>query len=373
MNFKSIFISVHTVEGFSGPFEALLDELISRKVASLEVIEFPLLNNFQNTIRRRTWTDGILDNDDQKRTLLMPPLSYIRDAFLRPKRNPDLWISFDSLLGLRSTLGARNRVSVVWYVDYVPRESFGIRNWVYRKVERWCSAQIDLSIELSPVAKLARSESTGITPRNTMVIPMGVIKPMVAEHQLSRFRKRVVYLGALEERTTGGRLTDLIQALLAFDPEIHFDVIGSGPLKSSMYAELRESKQVTFHGYLSDDRVIEVLNECTIGLAPYSGSVDSFSRFADPGKVKMYLSAGLPIVISDVPAIAQEIGNRGAGLVLPADCSNADWVSAIIQLLQNDELLDSMRQEISSMAQELPWHLLVDRFLEAIHSIQNDC
>jgi len=52
---------------------------------------------------------------------------------------------------------------------------------------------------------------------------------------------------------------------------------------------------------------LQLLSSASIGLATYLESEESFTQFADPGKLKNYLAAGLPIVMTRVPYNADSL------------------------------------------------------------------
>jgi glycosyltransferase involved in cell wall biosynthesis len=65
--------------------------------------------------------------------------------------------------------------------------------------------------------------------------------------------------------------------------------------------------------------VERLLAEASLGVAPYRPSDSSFTRFADPGKLKAYLAAGLPIVLTDVPPNAEELALEAGAEIVPYD------------------------------------------------------
>ena len=66
-------------------------------------------------------------------------------------------------------------------------------------------------------------------------------------------------------------------------------------------------------------RVEELLAEASIAAAPSDPSETTFTRFADPGKLKSYLAAGLPIVLTDVPPNARELADEAGAELVPYD------------------------------------------------------
>jgi glycosyltransferase involved in cell wall biosynthesis len=107
----------------------------------------------------------------------------------------------------------------------------------------------------------------------------------------------------------------LLEALVRLE-NVGADVIGSGPLEEALRRQAEElglGDSVRFHGFVPDHRDVErLLADAAIGVAPYRPDAYTFTRYADPGKLKAYLAAGLPIVLTDVPpnapALAREAG-----------------------------------------------------------------
>jgi glycosyltransferase involved in cell wall biosynthesis len=89
---------------------------------------------------------------------------------------------------------------------------------------------------------------------------------------------------------------------------------------------------IRFHGFVEDHRQVEaILAECSVGIAPYLTDVGSFTQFADPGKLKAYLGAGLPIVVTPVPPIAKELAESGAALIVESSPESvADGIEAVL-------------------------------------------
>jgi glycosyltransferase involved in cell wall biosynthesis len=163
-------------------------------------------------------------------------------------------------------------------------------------------------------------------------------------------RRRAVFLGHLVPRQGVGTF---LAALKLLD-DVEADVIGSGPLEQ----ELRERAPgtVTFHGYVGDHREVErLLSEASVAVAPYE---QSFTQFADPGKLKAYLAAGLPIVLTDVPPNAREL-EREAGAEIVAAGARA-LADAIARAHASPEQWQARRVAALAYAQRFDWNTLLD-------------
>ena len=130
--------------------------------------------------------------------------------------------------------------------------------------------------------------------------------------------RRVVFLGHLVERQGVSTLLAALAALRERGVEVSADVVGRGPLEQALRAEAAEfglDGSVTFHGFVPRHEDVErILAAASVGLAPYEAG--SFTQYADPGKLKSYLAAGLPIVTTEVPPNAQELERAGAAVLI---------------------------------------------------------
>ena len=174
--------------------------------------------------------------------------------------------------------------------------------------------------------------------------------------------RRVVFLGHLVARQGVATLLDALATL----GDVTADVIGSGPLE----AELREHASragvdVTFHGYVADHRDVEhLLSRCSVAVAPYRRSGETFTRYADPGKLKSYVAAGLPIVLTDVPPNAGELARDGGAEVV--DDTPDALADAISRALASPEEWAARRAAALAYARRFDWNELLGDLFEKL-------
>jgi glycosyltransferase involved in cell wall biosynthesis len=143
------------------------------------------------------------------------------------------------------------------------------------------------------------------------------------------------------------------------------DIAGHGPQERelrAMVGRLGLGDAVTFHGFLSDHRDVEAfLARASVAAAPYEDTPDSFTRFADPSKLKSYLAAGLPIVLTPVPNNAAELADRGGAEVVPDDAEAI--AAAIARCLASPQEWTARRAAALSYARGFDWSTLLDAAL----------
>jgi glycosyltransferase involved in cell wall biosynthesis len=177
-------------------------------------------------------------------------------------------------------------------------------------------------------------------------------------------RRRVVFLGHLVARQG----VDLLLDALSLLKDVGADVIGSGPMDQALRCravELGLADAVRFRGFVPDHRDVEsMLAQASIAVAPYRPGAATFTSYADPGKLKAYLAAGLPIVMTDVPPNAQTLGEKaGAELVAYDARALADAIEAG---LANTERWRERRAAALSYVSRFDWEVLLRDLLRKL-------
>jgi glycosyltransferase involved in cell wall biosynthesis len=314
--------------GFAdGPAQALREYLVARG-ARVVAVSHPLTH--EQGVRHvvAEYRNGRLAKTRSVAFPLGPPLSYAADPFI-PIRLPavDLWFGFNPLACARGLvaqrLGQTERV-VLWSVDFVP-DRFGrgaLLTRIYDGLDRLCCTHTDVRVELSTAARDARNARHGLADSlvPTHVVPMGAWlarAPTVPDD--GHLRRRVVFLGHLVPRQGVTALLEAVALLQLRGNNVRLDIIGTGPEQAALEERARalSIEGVVFHGFVSDALDVErLLAGASIAVAPYESSEANFTRYADPGKLKAYLAAGLPIVLTDVPPNARELAREaGAEIV----------------------------------------------------------
>jgi glycosyltransferase involved in cell wall biosynthesis len=358
--------------GFAeGPAQALRDFLVGHG-AEVLTVSHPLTREQGTRHMIARYAGGEVD----QRVVdlpLRPPLSYALDPLvpLLPPR-VDVWFGFNPLACARGLLArrlGRAESSVLWSVDFVP-DRFGpgtVPTRVYDRLDLLCCTSADARVELSEAARDARNRRHGIASRSapTHVVPMGAWLDRVPTTSPDAYeRRRVVFLGHLVARQG----VDLLLDALSLLKDVGADVIGSGPMDQALRCravELGLADAVRFRGFVPDHRDVEsMLAQASIAVAPYRPGAATFTSYADPGKLKAYLAAGLPIVMTDVPPNAQTLGEKaGAELVAYDARALADAIEAG---LANTERWRERRAAALSYVSRFDWEVLLRDLLRKL-------
>ena len=354
--------------GFAdGPAQALRDYLVARDVRVVTIFH-PLTPEQGRRHRITVYDNGAQVREKSVRVPLKPPASFALDPFV-PLLPPhvDAWFGFNPLACARGLVARRQRRArrvVLWSVDFVP-DRFGsgtLPTRVYDRLDRLSCLRANARVELSETARRARDRRHDLPPGSApaFVVPMGAWIDRVPTTPRDGFlRRRLVFLGHLVERQGVGTL---LAALSTLD-DVAVDVIGTGPLEQELREQARRAAlDVTFHGYVADHRQVEqLLSRSSVAVAPYAQTAETFTRYADPGKLKAYLAAGLPVVLTDVPPNARELESEAGAEVVADD--PAALAAAITRALASPAAWQARRESALAYARRFDWNALLGNLL----------
>jgi glycosyltransferase involved in cell wall biosynthesis len=350
-----------------------LEDYLSARTRRLLLIAHPLYAGGGAAYLRR-YENGVLAETlarSGSRSLFRFGADLIRTvAWVRRSGRYDLFIAGDNLLALAGLWLRRRgivRRVILYSIDYVPqRFTNSLLNRLYHSVDRFAAGQADIIWNLSPAIEAARLLRDGPgRSAPSIIVPVGsqfqrirrTLKPS-APHQIA-------FLGHLLEKQGLQLVIEALPVIREEVPDVRLLVLGDGPFLPALRqlaARLGVDNLVEFAGYLADHREIEQrLAESAVGLAPYVPDPVSFTRFADPGKIKTYLACGLPVILTDVPPAASQIEQRGAGRVVRYDVK--DLAGAVIGYLADPPRLGQARAAAASLGAESDWsRIFADAF-----------
>ena len=116
-------------------------------------------------------------------------------------------------------------------------------------------------------------------------------------------------------------------------------------------------------GYIKDHKDVEkILSKSTVAVATYKPDPESFTYFADPGKIKNYLACGLPVFLTDVPSIAKKLEKEKCGII--CSYNEVDVGKKIINLLSDKKKLDLYSTNAKKFAKDFDWNIIFEKALK---------
>lgn len=359
-----------------GAEDALRDFLNDNKVNKLAYISHPFSYATPLNSKLILYKKG-----RQIKEMKAPPIKgpdllfYIKDLFFtiffmfRLKAKFDLYVGVDNLnafVGLvLKKLGLVRKV-IFYTIDYAPKRFDNkLLNKIYHLIDKVCCYKCDFVWNLSPVMAEERNKRGVLLKKSApqITVPMGAHFNKTRRLSFKEInRNTIVYMGHLRENQGVDFLISAFPEVLKVNSKARLLIVGTGHLESQLKKlalELGMGQYIEFTGMIESHTELEqLLATCAIGVAPYVPNPDSFTLFADPGKPKVYMATGLPVVITKVPQIAYEIERGKTGIAINYD--RKELVDAITLLLSDDHLYKEYRENAIRFASQYSWEKIFE-------------
>jgi glycosyltransferase involved in cell wall biosynthesis len=270
--------------------------------------------------------------------ILVPePLIYLKELFLTLKwiifsgKRFDTYIGMDGLCTffgmILRTLGICKRV-IYWNIDFVPLNRFkaGWKNFFYHKINSFSCKHADEFWDLSPRMAEGRKKYLGIGKKDYKsyrVVPYGVWVDRIKKIPYEKCEKNtLVFMGHLMPKQGVDMVISKIPNMVKRYPNFSFKIIGGGRYSGNLVKlakKMSVMKNCLFLGRINTKRMEREIAKSAVAIAPYLGLKDSYTFYADPGKVKTYLACGVPVLLTGLPWNAKEIQRNRCGLIIRDD------------------------------------------------------
>lgn len=228
--------------------------------------------------------------------------------------------------------------TIFWVWDYYPpiHESkvITLARKIYWYFDKWATTASDKVLFVNNRLISLRKQSGIVSKKSDdSVIPLGT-----EIFNISLIEKRSVvfgFIGVIKKSMGLGGVFSHAEQIIKYFPKAKFHIIGSGPDEEYFKKEAKALPlSVTFHGYLEEEAFNNVLKKCSIGVALYQPDPGNVSNFGDAGKVKRYLSLGIPVIITDVFEFSKEVQKNKAGIIVRYGNSK-DLIEATKKIMSN--------------------------------------
>ena len=312
-------------------------------------------------------------------------IRYIQDFFLtiywviKTPLEFDFYIGADNLNALAGiVLRYFEQVKrVIYYtIDYSPqRFENPILNKIYHFIERYCACRADLVWNISPRIQEGRLKN-GLNPRKAAeytIVPQGVWYSRIKRLPFGKIEKHtLVFMGHILEKQGIQYVLSAMPQIIKEIPDFKFLVIGSGEYLNELKNKVKElniEDYVEFTGYVENHRGVEnMIAKSALAIALYEKGDKGrdLAYYADPGKIKVYLGAGTPVLLTDVSFNAREIEKSKCGVIVGYDKNQV--ASAVVELMKDERKLKQYRENAANYAKQFDWNLIFEENLGKILS-----
>lgn len=181
--------------------------------------------------------------------------------------------------------------------------------------------------DLSPRMKEGRKKYFGLKNtdyKSSRVVPYGLWLNRIKKPSYRKIQTHtLVFMGHLLEKQGVDTVIKRIPDIIKIIPDFKFKIIGSGRYEKKLKKlakTLNVEKYCNFVGRINDNVKMEKeISTSGVAIAPYLSTKQSYTYYADPGKVKTYLACGVPVLLTNLPWNAKEIEKRKCGKIISSE------------------------------------------------------
>ncbi len=234
------------------------------------------------------------------------------------------------------------------------------RLWLDRITQRF----VTLNVCVSRGVERFCTEQAGLPPTKCLTIPNGVdldelakVSPLPLK-QFGADSPTVLFVGRLAPQKAPEVLLDAVPLVLERFPDVHFLLVGDGPLKPLLQqrlATLEEPFKEKVHLVGRQPNAVAFLKSAACLVLP--------SRWEGiPNVVLEAMAVGTPVVATRVEGVEELLGNNERGLLVPLD-SPTQLAEAICRLLADPQTAARLAEAAKTwVSKELTVKNMVDAY-----------
>lgn len=251
----------------------------------------------------------------------------------------------------------------IWPEELVAAGRLSRRSFPYRwimKIERAITESVDRVTVVSEEMKRYVMEYYGCNPSSVSVVPNAAI-PWLESRQFKEKTDRIVYAGTVTWRENIQLLAEALISVGRMNPPPDIHVSTRGEAYPYLRRELTRNGIQVSYDWVPGPRFFDFLETCDVGLIPSSNL--RWRQMATPAKLYDYLSAGVPVVATDIGASWSRLIEENKVGFLTENNPGA-FAKAVTELSRNPDLVHELgNRAISLVRRELNYDASVARLL----------
>lgn len=201
---------------------------------------------------------------------------------------------------------------IYWVGDYYPEVHGAMR--LYAGLAYYFISHLPYVVFVSPPLKTVYARLVGWkSERMRPVIGLGIKKRQKAAKKLNSKEIVLGFIGVI--RSQQG--LDLAFRYIKEEKHTRLSIVGDGywfAYYRALADKMGIKNKVTFYGFVEHPE--KIIGTWDMGIALYEEGANNLSQYAEPTKIKDYLSFGLPVITTKTTYFAKEIEKYKAGIVI---------------------------------------------------------
>jgi glycosyltransferase involved in cell wall biosynthesis len=200
---------------------------------------------------------------------------------------------------------------------------------VYNSLVKHYNDSLQYVLYLSPNLKKIYVPTTMRENTVKEVISFGIKDIKVTAKPI---KNTIGYIGNLRP----GQGLEFILEAAKKNPKLIVEFAGDGPLREELEKIVKTyklSKRVTFHGFVTNEELLHIVKRWEVAVAPYLPSKDNPTMYTEPGKIKLYIEFGLPVIMTKVSYIYKDLIKYNAGTAI--DFTYTSFAKGLLEIQKN--------------------------------------
>jgi glycosyltransferase involved in cell wall biosynthesis len=193
------------------------------------------------------------------------------------------------------------------------------------------------------------------------IVPMGVdyrkFSAPIPEEKNEKDIKRLLFVGQLKEYKGVDTLLHAVKIIAReYKKEVYLTIVGTGPEMDSLkerVGKLGIKRRVMFAGNVSDEALLGYYKSSDIFILPSKSRREAF------GLVLLEaMSAGIPVIASDIPGVREVVKDGGGILAQPE--KPRSFADAVLYLIEHRSEYQKIVKKGMAFAKARDWDMIAD-------------
>ena len=289
----------------------------------------------------------------------------------------DLYIAHDlPMLPVAAAMKRRDAAKLLYdsHELFCEQEFRSFERRMWQRLEQETIPQADATITVNPsIAEWLQSQyqlsHVGVIYNAEALSPTLLHPSSAALKQqlgLALHTRIVLYQGGLSH----GRNLELLPRLLPhLAADIHLVVLGSGPLRATLYAiaeQLGVSARFHMLEAVPQHALLALTQSADLGIIPYRDTCLNY-RYCTPNKLFEFIAAGVPMVATDLPEISRLLATHGIGRV--GNSAQPAEFAALIETVLEPATLAALKAATLKARTRVNWDVEGEKFLRIVEEL----